>query len=226
MAAAAIHSPLHLQEALSQRFNGRFDVEFRWREKPAPDTIPTGLPSISIPRGTLTEIHGPASSGRTAILHAALARATRRPEFCALIDASDSFDPRSAAEAGVHLPCLLWVRCGGSAEHALKAVDLVIQAGGFGIVALDLAGIAARDARRISLASWFRLRNAVEKTPTALMVVEEQLNAHSCSTLQIQTRPASHRMQGNLLRGLAVDATLGPRTRGKSAFNLQTVYRD
>jgi hypothetical protein len=224
MAAPALHS--QLQHSLSERFNTRFDVDFRWREKPAPDLIPTGFPSIDIPRGTLTEIHGPASSGRTGIFHAALARATRRPEFCALIDAGDSFDPRTAAEAGVQLPWLLWVRCGGSAEHALKAADLLVQAGGFGIVAIDLAGIPARDARRISLASWFRLRNAVEKTPAALVVLGEELNAHSCSTLQVQTRPAGYRMQGNLLRNLSVEAALGPRTRAKSAFTLRPFHQE
>jgi len=55
----------------------------------------------------------------------------------------------------VQLPHLLWVRCAGNAEKALKATDLIIQAGGFGVVALDLAGVAPRDARRISLASCF-----------------------------------------------------------------------
>lgn len=217
---------LQLQQSLSERFHSRFDVEFRWREKLTPDTIPTGISSLDIPRGTLTEIHGPASSGRTAILHAALARATRLPEFCALIDAANSFDPRSAAEAGVQLSCLLWVRCGGSAEHALKAADLIVQAGGFGIVALDLAGIPAQDARRISLASWFRLRNAVEKTPAALVAIAENLNAHSCSTLQIRTQPAGYRMQGNLLGSLGVEASLGPRTRSRSAFRLRPFYSE
>jgi recombination protein RecA len=224
MTSAALR--IQVQDSLTQRFNGRFEADFGLKEKPTPDLLPAGIPGIDIPRGTLTEIHGPVSSGRTSILTGALARATRRPEFCALIDAGDSFDPHSAEEAGVLLPHLLWVRCGGNAENALKAADLIIQAGGFGIVALDLAGVSARDARRISLASWFRLRNAVEKTPTALVVIEEELNARSCSTLQVQTQGSGYRMQGKLLRGLSVDATLGPRTRSKSAFTLQALYHE
>ena len=72
------------------------------------------------PRGAITEITGPASSGRTTLLETALAAATSRGEYCALIDAADSFDPHSAAAAGVDLTRLLWVRCGGQADRALQ----------------------------------------------------------------------------------------------------------
>src|SRR5580704_11405111 len=153
-----------LRAEITNSLSQRFGIDLKIRDKTAPEVLPTGLKHIDIPRGTLTEISGPPSSGRTSILHAALARATRLPEFCAFIDASNSFDPLSASNAGVYLPHLLWLRC-GNAEKALKAADLVIQAGGFGVVALDLAGISSREARRISLASWFRLRHTVEKTP-------------------------------------------------------------
>jgi recombination protein RecA len=211
-----------IQDSLSERFG----IDHTIREKAAPEILPTGLPAIDIPRGTLSEICGPASSGCTSIIHAALARATRRPEFCALIDASNSFDPETAIRAGVHLPHLLWVRCGGSAEKALKATDLMVQAGGFGVVVLDLIGIPTRDARRISLASWFRLRHAVEKTPTALVVAAAESNAASCATVQIAVRRNGFRVSGNLLRGLSVDAFLGPRNRAKSTFTLQPLYRE
>jgi hypothetical protein len=70
------------------------------------------------PRGCLTEICGPASSGRTTLLLAALAAATRRGEFCVLVDASDALDPHSVAEAGVELDRLLWVRCGEDASRS------------------------------------------------------------------------------------------------------------
>jgi hypothetical protein len=159
------------------------------------------------------------------MLCAALARATRLPQCCALIDASDSFDPVGGSEAGIDLHQLLWVRCGGNAEHALKATDLVVQAGGFGMVVLDLDGLPARDARRISLASWFRLRQAAEKTNTALVVIEQELNASSCSTLQIETRRADVRFQGALLRRIDVEVTLGPRRRGETRYQLDPVFR-
>src|ERR1700684_772933 len=85
--------------------------------RPAPEMVSSGVSAIDAltggwPRGCLTEICGPASSGRTTLLLSALAAATRRGEFCVLVDASDALDPRSAADAGVDLARLLWVRCG------------------------------------------------------------------------------------------------------------------
>jgi recombination protein RecA len=213
-----------LRAEITNSLNQRFGIDLTIRDKTAPEVLPTGLSNIDIPRGTLTEISGPASSGRTSILHAALARATRQPEFCALIDAGNSFDPLSAVNAGVYLPHLLWLRC-TNAEKALKAADLVIQAGGFGVVALDLAGVPSRDARRISLASWFRLRHTVEKTPTALIVIGDERYAASCSTLQIENHSTGFDVSDDLLRCLSVDAAIGPRNRTKSTFALKPLYR-
>ena len=101
-------------------------------------------------------------------------------ECCAWIDTAGAFDPASALEAGVDLDRILWVNCGGNAEHALKSTDLLIQAGGFGLVVLDLADTPDATARRISLASWFRLRHAAERAGAALVTVERQINARSC----------------------------------------------
>src|SRR6266853_6058245 len=64
------------------------------------------------PRGSLVELCGPASSGRTSLAFSLLARATERQEACAFVDVSDSLDPVSLAAAGVALPRLLWFRCG------------------------------------------------------------------------------------------------------------------
>src|SRR5580704_5345708 len=83
----------------------------------APEMVSSGIPQLDlltggIARGCLTEICGTASSGRTSVLLFALARATQRGEVCALVDASDAFDPASAAAAGMEMSRLLWVRCG------------------------------------------------------------------------------------------------------------------
>jgi recombination protein RecA len=64
------------------------------------------------PRGSLVELCGPASSGRTSMAFSLLAQATQRQEACAFVDVSDSLDPISLAAAGVELPRLLWIRCG------------------------------------------------------------------------------------------------------------------
>src|SRR5262245_55073584 len=66
--------------------------------------------SGGLPRGQVSEVVGPASSGRTSLVWAALGAATRRGEYVALVDTFDRFDPPTAAAAGLDLTHLLWVR--------------------------------------------------------------------------------------------------------------------
>ena len=170
--------------------------------RPTPEMVPSGIAAMDaltggLPRGCLTEICGPASSGRTTLLLAALAAATRRGEFCAVVDASDALDPQSAAAAGVELDRLLWVRCGESSpqkclEQLLRAADLLLESGGFGLIALDLGDLPPQAASRIPLTTWFRFRRAVEYTPTVLLAVERQSIAGSCSSLLIKLGSQGH----------------------------------
>ena len=67
-----------------------------------------------------------------------------------------------------------------------KAADLLIQGGGFGLVAMDLGDTPPEMARRISLTSWFRLRRAVEHTSTVLLTVARRSNAKTCATLMLE----------------------------------------
>jgi hypothetical protein len=171
--------------------------------RPAPEMVSSGIAAMDdltegLPRGCLTEICGPASSGRTTLLLAALAASTRRGECCVLVDASDALDPHSAAAAGVELDRLLWVRCGEnspekSLEQLLRATDLLLDSGGFGLIVLDLGDLPPQAARRIPLTTWFRFRRAVEHTPTVLLAVERQSIAGSCSSLLIKLGPIKPR---------------------------------
>ena len=240
--------------------------------RPAPEMVTSGIPALDaltggLPRGCLTEICGPASSGRTTILLAALAASTHRGEYCAVIDASDALDPNSLAAAGIDLDHLLWVRCGDNIqqnsrplqpaappkkmesaremnsvgvpplsrtlrqggdfdfhfqspldyrqnevgfssrsvgispsqksvrytrppehrlEQVLRATDLLLESGGFGLIILDLADLPPQAARRIPLTTWFRFRRAVEHKPTILLAIEQQPIAGSCSSLLLQ----------------------------------------
>jgi recombination protein RecA len=248
--------------------------------RPLPEMVSSGIAALDcltdgLPRGCITEICGPASSGRTSVLLAALEAATHRAECCALIDASDALDPHSVAAADVDLDRLLWVRCdessprknnsprrhtsteekfsevpwtnpplsrsvilsaakdplqngggnglsrnfyhcpAGSAplnninerwpqrtskvriqsgarqsehrlEQVLHATDLLLESGGFGLIALDLAEVPPESARRIPLTTWFRFRRAIEHTPTILLVIERQPIAGSCSSLLLE----------------------------------------
>ena len=178
---------------LKKKFESVLGGHFDWQSQPASELVRSGVSGIDtstggLPRGCLTEIFGPASSGRASLLVSILAEATARDEVCALVDAEDSFDPASAAAAGVRLDRLLWVRSAHNAEHALKAADLLIQGGGFGLVAMDLGDTPPETARRISLTSWFRLRRAVEHTPTVLVTVARQSNAKTCASLTLECK--------------------------------------
>jgi RecA DNA recombination protein len=195
----------------------RVTAASRLEVRPAIETVSCGIPEFDrltggLPRGSLTEICGAASSGRTSFLLAALAAATKRQEACALVDANNALHPSSAAAAGVNSTRLLWVRCGDRSssrppsttsrtrsatgknrdeqeyplEQALRVTDLLLQSGGFGVVAMDLGDMPGEIARRIPLASWFRFRRAVENTPAVLLVIEQQPIAGSCSSLLIR----------------------------------------
>ncbi len=209
--------------ALQTQFESLLGGHLGWQSRPAPECVPSGVPALDaatggLPRGCLTEIFGPASSGRTSLLLSILAQATHREEVCALIDAEDAFDPASAASAGVRLDRLLWVRSANNAEHALKAADLLIQGGGFGVVVLDLGDTPPATARRISLTSWFRLRRAVENTPTVLLSVARQSNAKTCATLQLECARERASWSGalhssRLLRAISARATSSQRSK-------------
>jgi len=76
-------------------------------------------------------------------------------------------------------------------EQALRVTDLLLQSGGFGMVAVDLGDIPFRTARRIPLASWFRFRRAVEHTPTVLLAITQAPCAQSCAALSLKLRSAA-----------------------------------
>ena len=181
-----------------------------------------------LPRGCLTEICGPASSGRTTLLLAALAAATRRGEFCAVVDASDALDPQSAAAAGIELNRLLWVRCGENSAHAehqleqlLRATDLLLESGGFGLIALDLGDLPQQATRRIPLTTWFRFRRAVEHTPTILLAIERQSIAGSCSSLLIKLASGAaqwrHSLAPDVSPGDVTESNMSPEGDGTAS---------
>jgi recombination protein RecA len=251
---------------------------------------PTGVREVDalldggLPVGAITEMAGGESSGRTSLALSFLAGTTRTGSVGAWIDVLNTFDPESAAAAGVDLSRVLWVRCGVAAtrtrsaadykfalsekyfvaaaakkglhgggcgghprgevkgladavggllrpeaiaprcaesqqrvhtereaispapqmpapkskpqiqggkpwtriEQALRAADLLLQAGGFGVIVLDMAGIAPEHAARVPLATWFRYRAAAERTPVSLLLLTQHSCAKSSAELLLQ----------------------------------------
>jgi recA bacterial DNA recombination protein len=182
-------------------------VPLGWRHTPAPDVLSTGV--LDCPRGRISEIFGPRSSGRTSLLHSILAASTSRGEHAALIDSASAFDPCSASAAGVEMGKLIWIRCNGNVEHAMRAADLVIHSGGFGVVAIDLAEAGESALGRIPPTAWFRFRRAVEATPTVLAVLAGRPLTKSCSALLVETKRVRFQFTGKLLRGAEYE--LAPR---------------
>ena len=170
---------------------GRFENAFGLQEKKAALTLATGISEVDaltggIPRGALSEVFGPASSGRTSLLLSMLSYATSHDEICVIVDINDTFAPTSAVSAGIDFDRLLWIRCGANLEHGFKATDLLLHAGGFGLVILDMGDVAGKDARRIISSWWYRFRRTVENKPTAIVVVSAEACTRSCASLTLE----------------------------------------
>jgi len=202
--------------------------------------LPTGLAPLDallgggLPRGHISEIIGAASSGRTSVLHALLASATCAGEVVALVDLPAALDPTSLAAAGAQLDRILWVRP-PSAPLALKCAELILQAGGFAVVAIDLldaracsaspadAGARAarphhldvasptfepRSARRLSRATWPRLAQAVRGSGAVAVLLASRRQADGVAAVAIHLRQQRARWDERLFEGLTVSATL------------------
>ena len=167
---------------------------------PLPDRLaPIGSPDLDaalgggLRRGHLSEITGTWSSGRSTVTAQAIAAATERGEAVALVDACDTFDPASAADRGVALSRLLWVRETGDAPRALKAFSLILHAGGFGLVILDLADVPPAALRRFPWTTGMRIARIVEGSETAALLVGGERLARSAGgvTIALESSPAA-----------------------------------
>ena len=183
--------------------------------------------SGGFPRGQLSEIIGPRSSGRTSLLLCTIAAATARGELVALVDALDALDVESAAAAGISLDRLLWIRghivsnpglCRDlnqrAVDQAIKALTLVLQAGNFGLVVFDVADAPHEAIRRLPFTTWLRLQRMVEGTQTTCVLVGTEPMARSSAglTLRLTTgvgdlglgMSRGMRFRGRLFAGLDV----------------------
>src|SRR5688500_14188144 len=203
---------------IESEITDRFGTGFKLREKAPAEVLSTGIPEVDtitggLPRGAITEVFGSASSGRTSLMVSILAHATNEQEVCALVDTNDAFDPATVAGSGMVFDQLLWVRCcgedgwdgseGRKIERAFKAVDLLLQSGGFGLVILDLADIPSKDVRRIISSWWFRFRRAIENTPTVMVVISQAscVGSRASQILELKKEKEVWSSAGHILGG-------------------------
>jgi hypothetical protein len=153
-------------------------------------TLSTGIDELDqllkggVPRGKILEIVGSNSSGKTSLVLSILAQSTSRGEITAYVDVVDSLDPKYAQAVGIDLKNFLWVRCAKEKTNrleplgrALKAADILCQAGGFGVITIDLADL------KVPSNTWFRLQRVIRGSSTVFAVISSQKTTGSASSL-------------------------------------------
>ncbi len=237
---------LEIERFLENRFPAALTPALRTLR----EVVETGIAEVDellqggLPVGAISEVTGAVSSGRTSLGLTFVARRTAEGRVCAWVDASDAFDPESAAANGVALGQLLWVRCGnGQAEspaknkparggmgqagvgqaglgmekrpwtrldQALRATDLLLQAGGFAAIVLDLGDIAPAYGSRIPLATWFRFRQVADRARSSLVVLGKAAYAQSSAAVVLECAPPRLRTAGEtVLRGFTFTVRRG-----------------
>jgi RecA/RadA recombinase len=146
-----------------------------------------------VPRGRICEVVGQLSSGRTALMHRLVARATRQDELAAIVDLPDAVDPTALETAGAKLEGILWIRP-LTVQNSLKAAEMVLAAGSFGLVVLDLT---LPRIPSLPLHVWPRLAAAARQSGTALVVLTPFALAGSFSKAVVDVSAQhSRRAQG------------------------------
>jgi hypothetical protein len=194
--------------------------------------LPTGIGDLDerlqggVPRGHLSEVVGARSSGRLAVMLSALAGATQRGEAVAFIDPLDMLDPPSAVAGGVDCSRMLWIRGEASSsarvslsceygtlqkslDRAVKSLNLVLQAGGFGLVVLDLAEMPSQVLRRLPLTTWLRLHRVLEGSETACVLIGSAPISRSAGGVSVQLAASGSRLRAP---GQAVPEARSPKS--------------
>jgi len=107
------------------------------------ESIPTGALSLDIalgiggiPRGRITEIYGPESSGKTTICQHIVSEAQKMGGTCAYIDMEHALDPVYASRCGVDVESLL-ISQPDTGEQALEITDTLVRSGAVEVIIID-----------------------------------------------------------------------------------------
>ena len=129
--------------AIEKQFGRGSIMKLGSAERQQVDVIPTGSIALDlalgvggIPRGRVTEVFGPESSGKTTLCQHVIAEAQRRGGVAAFIDVEHALDPGYARACGVNVDELL-VSQPDTGEQALEITETLIRSGGIDIVVVD-----------------------------------------------------------------------------------------
>ena len=218
-----------------------------WEWSDPSSLLPMGVPLVDaclrggLPRGQLSELSGPCSSGRMTLLLQLMSAATRRGEIVALVDTCDRLDVASAAAAGVDLDRMLWVRGSGfgirdsrqtvdrglgtvdrgletAVDRALKALNLVLQAGGFSLVAIDLADVPPVRLKQIPFTTWPRVQRVIEGSDTACVLLTPEPLARSAGGLTLSLAGRSAAAVGGVAGGCGFSGSSAIYTHSNAPF--------
>ena len=192
-----------------------FDSESFRSESLLPLTLPAvdRLLQGGLPRGVLVEMTGRRSSGRFALVLHALASATQSGESAALVDLGDHLDPQSAADQGVVLERLLWLRP-RELKDALTSAETLIAAG-FSLVVLDL-GLRIRKgslSRTRLDGAWLRLARAAARQRAGLLVSSPYRISGAAAGIVVGAESARPRWEGGNVEGGSPSLLAGLSTR-------------
>lgn len=186
--------------------------------------LPTGIAPLDealgggLPRGRIVEVVGARSSGRLSLTLSLLSAALRSGEPVALIDAADALDPRAFHPDDRSR--VLWIRP-PDALAAMKCADLLLDAGGFALVAIYLVGVGTagrRDHARerqhaqrerdpahttsesvrvtgrqgIGSAAWTRIAQRAERSKCGILVALDPRSAHAPGAFAYASLSVSH----------------------------------
>ena len=155
--------------------------------------------------GSLIELSGTRSSGRTALAYRLALGATARGELVGWVDLPDALDPRSLRRAGVRIESLLWVRP-REVVAAFRSAELLLHTG-FAVVAIDLEGAPRRSLDRLGTAAWIRMLRAVRRSRGTAVLLGSERTAGSFATLALYTERCQTRFEWGLFEGLEATAT-------------------
>jgi recombination protein RecA len=129
--------------AIEKQFGRGSIMKLGSSERQQVDAIPTGSIALDlalgvggIPRGRISEVFGPESSGKTTLAQHIIAEAQRRGGIAAFIDVEHALDPAYARACGVNVDELL-VSQPDTGEQALEITETLIRSGGVDIVVVD-----------------------------------------------------------------------------------------
>jgi hypothetical protein len=178
-------SSLAVQRLESLLQTRKLDNTLTRRPASAPAVLSSGLDVLDRqlgggwPQGEISELIGRQSSGCSGVLLATMAAATRRGGLVGLVDTFDRFDPVTAARSGLDLDRVLWVRGLASPRshsavlNGVRALDLILRAGGFAVAALDVLDAPSRAISALPFTTWLRLAHANEGRETVCLLMGE-----------------------------------------------------